>query len=400
MNLSTGGDVSLFEVPIAFFVCLCLVVHYLAARWVLSTFAAPSKRVKRIVWVTAGALAMMPGVLRMANIWVEKRGSHFLFAIVAIELATVMIVLLPIGILTGVLRISERLRKKPAATPAAGVSRRQVIERAAGGALVAATGSALGWGIVRGRHAFATEEVVVRIAGWPRALEGYTIAQVSDIHVGTFVGDRELDEGFELVNRIRPDLVVATGDLVDSEASLVGALAARLSRVGARDGAYTILGNHDHYAGAAEVTELLRASGIRVLCNEALTIRGGDGGGFALVGVDDMSGRTRPSAGFAGPDLSAALRGVRPDQPRILLAHQPKYLHESSGRVALQLSGHTHGGQINPGFRPADFVMEYVSGRYERDGTTLWVNRGFGVAGPPARVNAPPEVTKIVIVRA
>ena len=388
--------------PIAFFVVLCVLAHYLAGRWVLSTFARPSRRVQRIVWGTVVVFAVLPGGARIMNMWGERPRSHFVFAIVAIELATLLIVLLPIGILTGVLRIAERVQKKPVAVPTDRpvVSRRQIVERVAGGALVAATGSALGWGIVRGRHAFAQEEVIVRVAGWPKALEGYTIAQVSDIHVGTFVGDRELDEGFELVQRVRPDLVVATGDLVDADAGLVGALLQRLARVNARDGAFTILGNHDHYAGAADVVARIRASGIRALCNESVILRPGDGGGFALLGVDDLSGRTRPSPGFTGPDLSAALRSVRPDQPKILLAHQPKYLHESSGRVALQLSGHTHGGQINPGFRPADFVMEYVSGRYERDGTTLWVNRGFGVAGPPSRVNAPPEVTKIVIVGA
>ena len=99
-----------------------------------------------------------------------------------------------------------------------------------------------------------------------------------------------------------------------------------------------------------------------------------------------------------GPDLYAAGRGLDVEVPRILLAHQPRYFKEAAGRVALQLSGHTHGGQINPGFRPADLVMDFVAGRYERDGSTLWVNRGFGVAGPPSRVGAPPEVTKIVIV--
>ena len=91
---------------------------------------------------------------------------------------------------------------------------------------------------------------------------------------------------------------------------------------------------------------------------------------------------------------------VPAEVPRILLSHQPTTVDYWAGKVALQLSGHTHGGQINPGFRPADLLMRYVSGRYERSGTTLYVNRGFGVVGPPARVGAPPEVTKIVLVSA
>jgi predicted MPP superfamily phosphohydrolase len=214
------------------------------------------------------------------------------------------------------------------------------------------------------------------------------------------VGDRELDEGFELVRRIRPDLLVATGDLVDFDSSVVGGLALRMAGVAARDGAYAILGNHDHYAGPAEVVSRLDAMNVRALCNESVRVRPDDGGGFALLGVDDIQGRNGRTPGFSGPDLYAALSGLQRDVPRILLAHQPKFFDEAAGRVALQLSGHTHGGQINPGFRPADLFMDYVAGRYELDGSTLWVNRGFGVAGPPSRVGAPPEVTKIVIIGA
>ncbi|MBN9166846.1 MAG: tetratricopeptide repeat protein [Myxococcales bacterium] len=97
------------------------------------------------------------------------------------------------------------------------------------------------------------------------------------------------------------------------------------------------------------------------------------------------------------PYLGRALAGLPPDIPRVLLAHQPPFFNESQGRVALQLSGHTHGGQINPGFRPAAAVMDFVAGRYDRAGSILYVNRGFGVTGPPARVAAAPEITKLVL---
>ena len=110
-----------------------------------------------------------------------------------------------------------------------------------------------------------------------------------------------------------------------------------------------------------------------------------------------MLGTTR---GGAGPSLGRAIAAAPPDRARILLAHQPRFFSEAKGQVALQLSGHTHGGQVNPGFSPAGLFMEFVAGRYERSGSTLYVNRGFGVAGPPTRVGAPPEVTKIVLVSA
>lgn len=411
------------------FLAVSGLAHFVAARWLLSTFS-PARRARwrRRVLGTALALSLFLPTTRIVASIVETTATRSLMAMVMLELGAVVLALIPIGIMSRVTRAvswvaralaapraaapepetpgASTTRAEPAATAvetaplAETVTRRQAIERVVGASIFGATTVALGWGMVRGRHAFAIEEVVVRVKGWPRALEGYTITQVSDVHVGNFVGDRELDEGFEIVKKLRPDLLVATGDLVDFDADAIGALAARMVRANARDGAHAILGNHDHYAGAGEVVQRLRTAGVSVLCNDSARVRAGDGGGFALLGVDDLQGRTRRSAGFTGPDLSAAMRGLPADVPRILLAHQPKYFDEAAGRVALQLSGHTHGGQINPGFRPADLVMHYVAGRYERGDSTLWVNRGFGVAGPPSRVGAPPEITKVVVVGA
>lgn len=378
---------------------LSILGHALLARWLLGSFAALRKR-RRLVLAIVAVLAVLPTLFR-ALTWVTHASfATALFSFAIVEFATVLLSAIPLAFITlggaAVARVTENTSEPPdAARP---VSRREAIERIAGVSAIGATGLALGWGMVRGRHAFVLEEVVVRVPNWPRALDGYVIAQISDIHVGAFVGDRELDEGFELVRRARPDLLVATGDLVDFVASEVDPLARRLAMFGARDGAFAIVGNHDHYAGPGEVARRLRAAGVRVLCNEGVPIRAGDGGGFALLGVDDLQARRRPVQGFPGPDLSRALLQVREDMPRILLAHQPEYFHEASGRVSLQLSGHTHGGQINPGFSPARLVMNYVQGRYQSNGSVLWVNRGFGVAGPPSRIGAPPEVTRIVLV--
>ena len=381
--------------------------HLLAARWLLAVSPWARARRRRVLGVALG-LSTLAALFRALSWIIPGAFLRSLTAAATIELATVMIGGLFAGAFMLVTRVLERGVRAMAPGPKAEaapnvsphVSRREAIERLAGAAAFGGSGLALGWGLVRGRHEFEVEEVVVRVAGWPKALEGYVIAQVSDVHVGPFVGDRELDEGFELVRRVRPDLVVATGDLVDFESSPIRHLARRMLTAPARVGAFSILGNHDHYAGAADVVSLAREGGLRILCNEALVIRGGDGGGFALVGVDDLHGRSGRSPGFGGPDLGRATSALDPSLPRILLAHQPNYFREAAGRVALQLSGHTHGGQINPGFRPADLFMEFVHGRYERQGSTLWVNRGFGVAGPPTRVMAPPEITKLVIVAA
>ncbi|MBW2465233.1 MAG: metallophosphoesterase, partial [Deltaproteobacteria bacterium] len=139
--------------------------------------------------------------------------------------------------------------------------------------------------------------------------------------------------------------------------------------------------------------------GAEVLVNGSRLI-GDHGGQFALVGIDDVwTGRN----GFdGGPDLDRALLTVPEDMPRVLLCHNPVFFPEAAGRVDLQLSGHTHGGQVNLVVNPAEVVLPYgyVAGLYERGGSTLYVNRGFGTAGPPSRVGSPPEITKVILTAA
>jgi len=255
----------------------------------------------------------------------------------------------------------------------------------------------IGWGMVRGRHAFEMSEVPIRIPGLPRQLDGYVIAQVSDIHAGGNVGERDLDEGLALVTKARADLLVVTGDVVDVEPRLAGLVARKLMNLAPRDGVFAALGNHDYYSGALRVTSALRAAGVQVLVNDGRMIRPGDAGGFALLGVDDRGAKRFKGA---GPRLDVALTRVLPDRPRVLLSHQPVTVHDWAGQVALQLSGHTHGGQINPGSRTLNFFFEYLAGLYQVKGTSLYVNRGFGTVGPPSRVGSPPEVTRIVLVSA
>lgn len=292
----------------------------------------------------------------------------------------------------------RRTMRKREAEPAGttGVTRRQMIEGASGVALLGATGTMMGWGIARGRLAFVVREIPVRIPGLPRVLDGYTVVQVSDIHTGLYVGERELEEGLSLARAARPDLVLVTGDLVDIEPRYAPLVARKLVDLAPRDGVWACLGNHDYYAGASAVASHVRAAGVNMLVNDGRLLREQDGGGFALLGVDDQ---WSPRYGGAGARLDLAMARVRPEAPRILLSHQPPTVDRWAGQVALQLSGHTHGGQINPlGMRPADLFYRYVAGLYEVHGTSLYVNSGFGTVGPPARAWAPPEITRIVLV--
>ncbi|MDP9149365.1 MAG: metallophosphoesterase [Myxococcota bacterium] len=328
-----------------------------------------------------------------------------------VVLMTLLLAGIPIGIVRATIWAFDRLlRRRPwtrqgaapvAALPATGASeamtRRQIAEGLGGLAILGATGSMLGWGMVRGRHAFELTEIAVPIAGLPRVLDGYVIAQISDIHAGTYVGERELREGLARVREARPDLLVVTGDVVDFDPSYAPLVARLIADLNPVDGVAAVLGNHDYYTGAEKVITALRAAGIDPLVNEGRVVRPHDGGGFALLGVDDLWALRYHRA---GPSLDRALSMVPPDRPRVLLSHQPRTVDEWAGRVDLQLSGHTHGGQINPGFRPAALFLDYLAGAYRVGGTTLYVNRGFGTVGPPARVSAPPEITRIVLVAA
>lgn len=254
------------------------------------------------------------------------------------------------------------------------------------------------YGFALGRHDYTIEDFVAKLPGLPRALDGYTLVQLSDIHFGRYVGDRELASAVDLVRSARPDAVVLTGDLIDHDPAYVHFIGELVRKLGpiTRDGVFAIPGNHDYYTGVDEVIATIRAGGGTVLRNGAHTI-GDAGGRFALLGVDDV---WAPRNGYDGaPDLDAALREAPRDVPRVLLCHNPEFFPQAAGKVDLMLSGHTHGGQVQLGLNPAELVVPYgyVAGEYKRGDSTLYVNRGFGTAGPPARVGSPPEVTRIVL---
>jgi predicted MPP superfamily phosphohydrolase len=291
------------------------------------------------------------------------------------------------------------------ATAALEVPRRSFLTQAAAGTALAVGSGSSAYGALIGRSDYTIEDVPIKLPGLARAYDGFTIVQLSDLHIGEFVGEEELAAAEALVRDARPDLIVLTGDLLDNHARFapkLGAFARRLSPI-AREGVVAISGNHDYFAGIDPVVEALEAGGARVLRNRGHVI-GAPGTGFALLGVDDVWARR----GGGGPDLDAALASlpklggkIAParDLPRVLLCHNPSFFEEASDRVDLQLSGHTHGGQVNLLIRPADFVLPngWVAGRYERGASQLYVNRGFGTVGPPARLGAPPEITRIVL---
>jgi len=259
-------------------------------------------------------------------------------------------------------------------------------------ALVAA--GAGGIGLRQGLGDVEVKEVPVRLERLPRELSGLTIAQLTDIHIGPLIGRRFVEQVVEKTNAIRPDVVVITGDLVDGRVEELGDHAAPLAKLQARYGVYFVTGNHEYYSGVEPWIEQLRRMGIRVLRNERVSI--GDAASFDLAGIDDAFSGKYPGH---GPDLDRAVAGRDPERELVLIAHQPRAVFDAARLgVGLQLSGHTHGGQIWPFGMFVPLAQPYVSGLHRHgDLTQIYVSQGTGFWGPPMRLGAPAEITKVVL---
>lgn len=247
------------------------------------------------------------------------------------------------------------------------------------------------YGLVQARSP-STPAVRAPVRGLSPALTGFRIVQLSDVHIGPTVSRGFVARMVAQANAQDPDLVVITGDLVDGRVEELAEAAAPLAGLRARHGVYFVTGNHEYYSGVEGWMAHLPTLGIRVLRNERVHITR-EGHGFDLVGVDDLFGSMAPGHGI---DLEAALRGRDPAVPAILLAHQPTVVRQAAAMgIALQLSGHTHGGQIFPFNFLVSLVQPWMHGLHRVGDTWLYVHRGTGYWGPPIRVGAPGEVARI-----
>ena len=238
------------------------------------------------------------------------------------------------------------------------------------------------YGLVEARRVPRVRQVSVDGLG----VGGLRVAVLTDTHFGPIDRARWSARVVEVVNGLRPDLVVHLGDLADGPVARRAPQVAPLGDVRAPEGRYYVPGNHEHYGGAAQWVEHMRGLGWQPLVNEHRTI----GDGLVLAGVDDPTG---------APDLAAALAGADPATPVLLLAHQPSQVTAAAAAgVALQLSGHTHGGQIWP-FHLLVRTNQPVLAGLSRHGarTQLYVSRGTGFWGPPLRVFAPSEITLLTL---
>ncbi|MEU8253404.1 metallophosphoesterase [Micromonospora inaquosa] len=237
------------------------------------------------------------------------------------------------------------------------------------------------------------DRVQIPLAKLPRSMDGLRIATVSDIHLGPLRGRAHTERIVAAINRLDADLVAVVGDLVDGSVAELGSAAAPLRDLRSRYGNFFVTGNHEYYSGVEEWVQEVDRLGLRVLQNRRQEIQA-RGGVLDLAGVNDLTGAGTGLA--AGPDFAAALGDRDPSRPVVLLAHQPLAAKEAARYgVDLQLSGHTHGGQMVPFNLAVRLEQPVVSGLGEVDGTKVYVTNGAGFWGPPVRVGAEPQISLV-----
>lgn len=254
------------------------------------------------------------------------------------------------------------------------------------------------FGVLNARRTARVVERNIALRNLPPALEGFSIVQLSDIHVGPTIKQGYIDAIVRRVNGLSPDLIVITGDLVDGSVADLADDIAPLAQLSARHGTYVVTGNHEYYSGADSWIAEFERLGMAVLLNRHVQLEHGDAG-MVLAGIADYSAELfRPSH---RSDPVAAFAGAPDDVPRLLLAHQPR-----SAKAALeldcdlQLSGHTHGGQFWPWMHFVRWQQPWVAGLQRVGEMQIYISRGTGYWGPPLRFGAPSEITRIRLVRA
>jgi predicted MPP superfamily phosphohydrolase len=242
-------------------------------------------------------------------------------------------------------------------------------------------------------------DVEIPIAQLPAALHGFSIAQITDVHVGPTIKRGFVERIVARVNDLNADLIAVTGDLVDGSVQQLSAHTAPLAKLSARHGTYFVTGNHEYYSGERAWTRELGRLGLIVLKNEHVVLRH-DGALLVVAGVNDFGADRFDPAQRSDP--AAALRGAPHDAgARILLAHQPRSAADASDAgFDLQISGHTHGGQFWPWNFFVRYFQPFTAGLHRLKNLWVYVSRGTGYWGPPNRFGVPSEITRIRLVPA
>lgn len=261
--------------------------------------------------------------------------------------------------------------------------------------LLAVLSSAIGFYNARRRAPVVS--VDVPIDGLPAALDGFTIVQISDIHVGPTIKRHYVERIVAAVNGLAPDVIAVTGDVVDGAVPNLADHTRPLAQLSARHGAFLVTGNHEYYSGADKWIAEFRRLGLNVLLNQHVVVNH-DGAQAVIAGVTDYSAGSFDPAHQSDP--AKAISGAPADAAvRVLLAHQPRSAPAAAeAGFTLQLSGHTHGGQFLPWNFFVRLQQPFVAGLVKFNGLWVYTSRGTGYWGPPKRLGAPSEITRVRLV--
>jgi predicted MPP superfamily phosphohydrolase len=386
------------------------VVHYYLWRRLVRSTTRPGRARRIGTWVLLGLVALLiltligsrafphsvavvlawPGYLWIAVMF------YLLVGLLVLEIPALVVKLVwrrraaaqpaPVPALVGA--PASDSPEPPPSDPVVGESRRLFLGRAVALTAGVAAVGLVGTGV---RTALGDPRLTELEIALPRLHRGggWRIALVSDIHLGPLNGVDRTRRIVDMINGLEADFVAIVGDLVDGSVAELGPAAAPLGRLRSRYGSFFVTGNHEYFSGYEEWIDEVQRLGIRPLRNELVSLPDG----LDLAGVNDVTG-----AGYGdAPNVARALAGHDPSNAVILLAHQPVQAHDAAAHgVDLQLSGHTHGGQMVP----FNYVVRasgqpVVSGLGEVDGMPVYVTNGAGFWGPPVRVGAPPDITLI-----
>ncbi len=274
-------------------------------------------------------------------------------------------------------------------------SRRAMLARAIALTSVGTVLTSAGLGIARGLGKLIVRPVEVVLPKLPKELDGFTIVQLTDLHLGPMRGREWMEEVVRRTNALKPDLVAVTGDLVDGSVSQLAHDVEPLKDLKSKQGTFFVTGNHEYFVDLYGWLDHLESIGIRVLSNERVSIEK-NGASFDLAGVDDHDGGRL--ALDHGVNVPAAMDGYNGDRAVVLLAHQPRVIDDAAKHdVGLVLSGHTHGGQIWPWGYLVYLQQPYVRGLHDHNGTQIYVSEGTGFWGPPMRLGSTSEITKVTL---
>ncbi|MGB2920041.1 MAG: metallophosphoesterase [Mycobacterium sp.] len=348
-----------------------------------------TRRLLSIVLLAALALLLLtlvgPRIFGIPEAGWYAWPGYFWFGLI-VYLFLALLVLEPIR-----LALRGWVKRAPSAPEQAPSVQRRVFLARAGAVAAGATAVGLvGTGAATALGPPKVLRVPVRLSRLDPAFDGFRIAVVSDIHLGPLLGRAHTERIVRMINETEPDLVAVVGDLVDGTVEELGSAAAPLRDLVSREGSFFVTGNHEYFVDDTVpwLAELERL-GLQVLTNENTRISRGSAA-FDLAGINDPAGESRSDP----PDLDRALAGVNPSGPTILLAHQPVQVEQAAERgVDLQLSGHTHGGQMWPFHYIVSQVQPALAGLSTVQDTQLYVTRGAGFWGPPVRIGAPPDIS-------